>query len=546
MQDMLPSLPDPEKVLHDMMTSESMAVLRDALFKVGLAGGLVKAGVATTMKKKEEERLLREQQGQGRREEERGDYGESAQGDEEVEGDADDDDDGEQERETGGLRRRESNDSDGNLQQDRGSERGDQISDENDGRLQRASPSDAAFNILSTLPTALTSRATVQVRDHRSSSLGSLEDLSHMLPTSIATRLCKVFSNNSNDSSNSAGNAEDNARKDSARKAAVTEKKHRDKRSHTILRKPQKEYPYGEEKKSSFYDDYPEYSDSSIVSTRDQHINDDVCAVQEEKESPESIEYAMEHPFSPNPYDHVSKPNGPNDSNHTAPIDSKVPSGCIGAYARAVKTAAAEVTRLVKEERKANFDALPEEERIQLGVRFIDACSSDSKLSIVKDILQKQKIIDVDCFFIGPDETETCALHAAAFNGADEVLKFLCGGIDERDPSKDGGLCNVDIRDANGWTALHFAAGANSVSSVRILAEHGAKLTIEAGNGYTPYHWAERLSNEEVAAEMERLGADNRFVGRWMFGGGASSLGSEDRKVPFVSFLANKFFSMNR
>lgn len=28
-------------------------------------------------------------------------------------------------------------------------------------------------------------------------------------------------------------------------------------------------------------------------------------------------------------------------------------------------------------------------------------------------------------------------------------------------------------------TALHFAAGANSVSSVRILAEHGAKLTIE-------------------------------------------------------------------
>lgn len=97
---------------------------------------------------------------------------------------------------------------------------------------------------------------------------------------------------------------------------------------------------------------------------------------------------------------------------------------------------------------------------------------------------------------------------------------------------------------ANGWTALHFAAGANSVSSVRILAEHGAKLTIEASNGYTPYHWAERLSNEEVAQELQRLGADNRFVGRWMFG--SSSSARSDASSPFVSFLANRFFVNSR
>jgi ankyrin repeat protein len=135
----------------------------------------------------------------------------------------------------------------------------------------------------------------------------------------------------------------------------------------------------------------------------------------------------------------------------------------------------------------------------------------------------------------------------AAFNGAEQVLKFLCGGIDERDPNEDCGLADVNVKDANGWTALHFAAGANSVTSVRVLAEHGAKLTLEASNGYTPFHWAERLSNEEVAAELERLGADNRFVGRWMFGGlGGGSLSGDDRRVPFVSFLANQFFAFGR
>merc|ERR1711982_217781 len=81
------------------------------------------------------------------------------------------------------------------------------------------------------------------------------------------------------------------------------------------------------------------------------------------------------------------------------------------------------------------------------------------------------------------------------------------------------------------WTALHFAAGANSVNSVKVLADHGAKLTIEASNGYTPFHWSQRLSNDEVAAELERLGADNRFVGRlWMFG--SSSGGTGERRVP--------------
>ena len=77
--------------------------------------------------------------------------------------------------------------------------------------------------------------------------------------------------------------------------------------------------------------------------------------------------------------------------------------------------------------------------------------------------------MDVDRFFVGPDDTETCALHAAAFSGAERTLEFLSGGIDEYDMNNDAGLCDVDIRDANGWTALHFAAGANRFVLLRFF-----------------------------------------------------------------------------
>ena len=73
-----------------------------------------------------------------------------------------------------------------------------------------------------------------------------------------------------------------------------------------------------------------------------------------------------------------------------------IPTGCVGAYAHAVRSAASALTRLIKEERKSNFDALSPDEQQELGARFMDACTSDNKLNIVKDIVQKQKKMDVD------------------------------------------------------------------------------------------------------------------------------------------------------
>ena len=190
----------------------------------------------------------------------------------------------------------------------------------------------------------------------------------------------------------------------------------------------------------------------------------------------------------------------------------QLPSGCVGAYSRAVHEASLQLRELIRLDRERNFMALSEDERRSVASQFLQACTSDDTLEIVRDMVLRRKIVNVDGFHPGPDGVDTCALHTAAFHGACGIIEFLVSGLDERSPAHDGGLANVNIIDANNWTAMHFCAGANSVQAVRILASHGALLAQEADNGYTPFHWAQRLSNHDVASELQRLGADQRFV----------------------------------
>jgi ankyrin repeat protein len=189
----------------------------------------------------------------------------------------------------------------------------------------------------------------------------------------------------------------------------------------------------------------------------------------------------------------------------------------------------------VKQERRDRFDVLPNKEVVARS--FIDACCSDESLDVVRDLVQVRGIIDADGFYVGSDGTETCALHASAFHGATQVLEFLCGGIGEKDASQDEGLCCVDLQDANGWTALHFAAGANCVDSARILADRGAKLTVVAENGYTPLQWAQRLSNHEVEevlrSRLEQTDAYHSSNNRWIVGASQP-----------LSMIAGRFFAM--
>jgi Ankyrin repeats (3 copies) len=180
--------------------------------------------------------------------------------------------------------------------------------------------------------------------------------------------------------------------------------------------------------------------------------------------------------------------------------EQRVVRGCVGAYRRVLARSRDALRALVKQARKDRHDSIEStEERMDVAAQFMEACRRDDAEAL-KDLIHR---VDVEGFYVSNDGTTTCGLHAAAFHNSCRVAEFLVTQ----------GCCDVNLQDDNGWTALHFAAGASAVNAAQLLLRHDANDSLEASNGYTPLQWAVRLQNMQVVPLLLQAREETRR--RW-------------------------------
>uniref|UniRef100_A0A061RY16 Achain crystal structure of engineered northeast structural genomics consortium target n=1 Tax=Tetraselmis sp. GSL018 TaxID=582737 RepID=A0A061RY16_9CHLO len=96
----------------------------------------------------------------------------------------------------------------------------------------------------------------------------------------------------------------------------------------------------------------------------------------------------------------------------------------------------------------------------------------------------------------GEGEAEPQTLHDWAAQGdARKVAEILETG-------------QVDARDSEGCTALHFAADRGNREMVQLLLRHGADPNAADVDGATPLHYAALCGNKEVCVLLMEGGAD--------------------------------------
>ena len=88
----------------------------------------------------------------------------------------------------------------------------------------------------------------------------------------------------------------------------------------------------------------------------------------------------------------------------------------------------------------------------------------------------------------------TTALMWAVWNNHNSIVKLL---LDQ--PAVD-----VNVKDNDGWTALHYAAISNNAEGARMLLLHKDfnSANVNDNNGDTALMWAVRCRNEEVLREL--------------------------------------------
>lgn len=101
---------------------------------------------------------------------------------------------------------------------------------------------------------------------------------------------------------------------------------------------------------------------------------------------------------------------------------------------------------------------------------------------------------------MGANDAQAKLIEAARY-GSDGGLKFFL---------KRG--APVDGSDANGWSALHWAAFKPSMECVALLLEASASPNQPNDEGETPLHLAAKLGHLDVQRALIKAGADIKLT----------------------------------
>ncbi|CAL5070843.1 unnamed protein product [Urochloa decumbens] len=95
------------------------------------------------------------------------------------------------------------------------------------------------------------------------------------------------------------------------------------------------------------------------------------------------------------------------------------------------------------------------------------------------------------------NESELGDIHVSAREGAtDDILKHLAAGVD------------VNLRDTEGRTPLHWAVDRGHLSAVEVLAKANADLNAKDNEGQTALHYAVVCEREDIAELLVKHHAD--------------------------------------
>ena len=94
------------------------------------------------------------------------------------------------------------------------------------------------------------------------------------------------------------------------------------------------------------------------------------------------------------------------------------------------------------------------------------------------------------------EELNNSLLKAAARGQTDTVKKLIAEKAD------------VNYKDKNGYTSLHWAATYGHIEVARALIAAKAKVNVQDKDGYTPLHWAAANGHIEAVRTLIAAGAD--------------------------------------